>query len=271
MDHKVNFILPSTDFKQSLSKSLTVKSSLEPGKEITGDIEFSVVIPDYIFDALANTEPKFSTTYDQNSRGVSGCFSKKCLTRKFQKTQHAVLISILQDYIYSLTCHLLDKHSIETNSMTRKLFISFGSATEYERNRHNGAYMGERISQSFRYFTGYQVITDKFSGITRKLEKRYISKIYYAGKDAVRRKNDTCFKEKEDLFLLLTEHNESVEQFESRFSIIDWTEEREDFCKKIQETFVDVNSRLSSFLSNLDNKKIDLLISEKDIRFLTEK
>lgn len=272
MEHKVYFTLPSTDFKTSISKALTVKSTIDKQEVINGDIEYSVVIPDYIFNELADTEEQFSTTYDQNNRKISGLFSKRTLTHKFQRTQTCILISRLQEYISSLTQHILDKHSVETNTMTKKIFIAFNHSETQTRNDLNGAYTGEKISQSFKYFTGYEVMTDKFSGIKRKVEKRYISKILYASELSVSRKQDTGYKEQEDLFLTLTNQHESIEEFEQRYSIIDWSEEREAFCERIKQAFMKVNNELSSFLKNLDEDKINALMQNgSGLKFLTEK
>jgi len=124
-----------------------------------------------MFNELADTEPQFKTTFDVNNRNVSGLFSERTLTRKFKKTQTSFLIKNLQDYIFSLTQFLNDKHSIETSTMKKKLFISFNHSNIHTTNGLNGAYTGQQISQSFRYFTGYEVMTSKFSGISGTIKK----------------------------------------------------------------------------------------------------
>ena len=63
-------------------------------------------------------------------------------------------------------------------------------------------------------------------------------------------------------------YNGKVSDFEKEYSIIDWTEEREAFCKKIQDTFNKINGELSSFLTNLDNDKFDLLIEQNPLKLL---
>jgi hypothetical protein len=270
MKIKVPFHLPTADLKKSESKMLNVEMKIPDSMEVSGDIEYSVVIPDYMFDELADTEDQFKTKYDVNNRAdrISGLFSYRVLQRKFQKTQNAKLISQLQDYINGLTQFINDRHSVETATMTKKIFISFKHWNNHTRNDLNYAYTGRNISQNFQYFTGYEVMTDKFGGIDRKVTKRYISKIHYTPEGSSTRKLDTGFKEKDDLFLPLPNLNESIESFEGRYSIIDWTEEREDFCKKIQDTFLRVNKELEDFLKNIDNKKIDALMSGSGLKFL---
>jgi hypothetical protein len=270
MKIKVPFIVPTADLKNSEHKILNVEMKISDDLVVNGDIEYSVVIPDFMFDELADTEDQFKTKYDVNNRAdrISGLFSERTLTRKFQKTQNSRLISNLQDYIYGLTTFINDRHSVETATMTKKIFISFNHSDSHTRNNLNAAYTGRRIGQHFQFFTGYEVMTAKFSDFGREVKKQYISKIYYAPEGASMRKHDTGFQEKEDLFLVLTNLHESVESFESRYSIIDWTEEREDFCKKIQDTFVRVNKELEEFLKDIDNKKIDALMSGNGLKFL---
>ncbi len=71
------------------------------------------------------------------------------------------------------------------------------------------------------------------------------------------------------MFLKLINTRQTVETFESEYSIIDWTEEREKFCERIQETFKNVNEELDNFLTNIDNNKMDMLISNDGLKFLT--
>jgi hypothetical protein len=270
MKIKVPFVVPTADLKKWETKILNVEMKIPDTMEVSGDIEFSVLIPDFMFDELADTEDQFKTKYDVNNRAdrISGLFSDRVLQRKFQKTQNSHFISSLQDYISGLTTFINDRHSVETATMTKKIFISFNHGDDHTSNNLNSAYTGRRIFQGYRFFTGYEVMTDKFGGIDRKVTKRYISKIYYAPVGASMRKHDTNFQEKEDLFLPLNNLNESIESFESRYSIIDWTEEREAFCKKIQDMFVRVNTELEDFLKNIDNNKIDVLMSGSGLKFL---
>jgi len=261
MKIKVPFILPTSDFKNSELKELSVEMHISDTMIVNGNIEYSVAIPDYIFNEIANTEPQFKTEYDQNNRKISGLFSERTITRKFKKTQTSFLIENLREYISSLTQFLNDKYSLETSSIKKKLFISFKHSDSHTTNGLNGAYTGRSIQQSFRYFTGYEVMTSKFSGIEGTVKKEYISKIYYAAPGASLRKLDTGFKEKEDLFLKLPKYNQTIESFEAEYSIIDWSEEREDFCRKIEEKFIKVNEELDGFLKNLDDDKIEVLMT----------
>ncbi len=269
MKIKVPFILTTADFKSSESKELSVEMNIPTSMLVYGNIEYSVVIPDYMFNELANTEPQFKTEYDQNNREVSGLFSERTVTRKFKKTQTSMLISSLQDYISSLTQFINEKHSIETATMKKKLFISFKHSEVHTTNGLNSAYTGKAIQQSFKYFVGYEVMTTKYLNLINwEPQKKYISKILYAAPGSTIRKSDTGFKEKEDLFLSLPNHGQSVKDFENQYSILDWTEEREDFCKKIQEKFVKVNEELDSFLKNLDDDKMEMLMSSAGLKML---
>jgi len=268
MKIKVSFVLPTLDFKSSEYKELPVEMHIPDSMLVRGNIEYSVVIPDYMFNELSDTEPQFKTTYDINNRNISGLFSEKTIQRKFKKTQTSMLIENLQNYISSLTKFLNDKYSIETSTMKKKLFISFNHSDTHTINGLNYAYTGQQISQSFRYFTGYEVMTSKFSGLNRTVKKQYISKILYSAVGSSLRKLDTGFEEKEDLFLQLKKSGQTDDSFENEYSILDWTEERENFCKKIQETFIKVNNDLDNFLKNIDNTKIDLLISSNAIKHI---
>jgi hypothetical protein len=272
MKIKVSFTLPTSDFKGSELKELPVEMNIPESMAVNGNIEYSVIIPDYMFNELANSEPQFKTEYDVNNIKVSGLFSDRSLTRKFKKTQTSILISSLQEYILSLTQILNDRYSIETETMKKKLFISFKHSESHTTNNLNGGYTGKLIRQEFRYFTGYEVMTSKFSNLMsrEKIQKQYITKILYASPNSSIRKRDTGFTEDRELFLKLPNLNQSNDSFESEYSIIDWTEEREKFCEKIQNTFIAVNNELDNFLKNIDDNKMDMLISTGGLKFLGE-
>jgi hypothetical protein len=265
---KVAFTVPTKDFKGWENAELPVTISEPRNGVFYEDIEYSVVMPDYMFNELANTEPKFKTEYDQNNREISGLFSKKSITRKFKKTQTSILISALQSYFSELTTFINDKHSIETSTMKKKIFISFNHSSNHTHNNLNAAYTGEEIKQSFNYFIGYEIMTDKFSGINRTIKKRYISKILYHRTGSSLHKLDTGFKEKEDLFLQLENYGEATENFEKRYSIIDWTEERELFCERVKLRFQEVNEQLDKFLKDINDDKMEALMSNFEQKML---
>jgi len=88
------------------------------------------------------------------------------------KTQTSLLISNLQDYFNTLTTIITDRHSVETQTMKKKLFIDFSHSDIHTRNNLNGGYTGRSVSQSFKFFTGYEVMTDKFSSsLERKVTR----------------------------------------------------------------------------------------------------
>lgn len=262
MKLSANFVIPTKDFKKYELVKLPIKTNIPDNMEVQGDIEYSVVMPDFMFNEVADTEPKFRTKYDVNGGEVSGLFSDKTITRKFKKTQTAKLISFLQNYFSELTQFINDKHSIEKKTIKKKLIIDFKYDKYHTKNNLNGAYMGEQLNQSFRYFVGYELMTDKMSNsLEKKVEKNYISKIFYSPKGSTLYKKDTGFKEDEDLFLTLLEKYQKVEDFDNRYVIIDWTQEREDFFKNIKDKFDNLNQQLSTFINNIDDDKIEELMS----------
>jgi hypothetical protein len=272
MKIKVWFILPTPDFKKSIGKELPVEMNIPDSMSLNGNIEYCMTIPDYMFNELANSEPQFRTEYDINNNVASGLFSDRTVTKKFKKTQTSILISSLQEYISSLTQILNDRYSIETETMKKKLFIHFNHSENHTTSGLSGAYTGKLINQNFRYFVGYEVMSNKFNytlSIKKEITKKYITKILYASPNSSLRKNDTGFKEKEGLFLSLLQYNQSIESFEKEYSILDWTEERENFCEKIQNTFINVNNELDNFLKDIDDNKMNMLISN-GLKFLGE-
>lgn len=271
---KANFTIPTSDLKNFESKELTVNSNIPEDEQLFGDPEFKISIPDFMFKELADTEPQFDTEPDINKRktheSILGLFGEREITRKFKKTQTAKLISILQDYMIRLSEIIVDRHSLETATKTKKIFIKFTHDRKHHTNGLNNAYRGETIYQSFNYFVGYEIWTEK-TGIfddQSKPKKKYITHIGYASKHSSIQHYNTHFKEDENIVLDLPGLNQSIKRFEEEFTIIDWTQEREDFCKKIKETFDNVNKELSYFLTNINNETIESLMASNNLKIL---
>lgn len=261
---KANFLVPTSDFKESELKELQVKTTIPLEGALSGEVEYTVVIPNYIFDALADTEEKFSTKYDPNNREIFGHFSNRSLTRKFKKTQTSTMLSSLQDMFNELTRILNEKHSIETATMTKKIFIQFNHSVQHTTNNWCGSYRGQKINQTFNYFIGYETYTTRWNHMNQSgPNKKYVTRIEYHSPNSSTRKMDTGFEEDPDRLLPLNAHGQTAEDMEKKFTIIDWTQERQDFCEKIKQTFITINNDLSEFLMNLDNNKMDMLIAGK--------
>jgi hypothetical protein len=264
---KVNFLVPTEDFKNAELCPLNVSMNIDADKVLNGQFEYKVVIPDYMFNELANTEPQFTTEHNHNIRNVSGCFGLSELTRKFKKTQTSTNIDVLTNYFRELTAIINAKYSIETQTMKKKIFISFEHNERHISNGLNGAYWGEILNQTFHYFTGYEVMTDKYNLHDDNMQKKYITKIEYHSVWSTTRSRDTGFSEG-DRFLPLPKLNQRITDFETQFSIIDWTPEREAFCEQINQMFKKVNGDLSDFLKNLDNNKFEQLMTSGNIKLI---
>ncbi len=267
MKIEVNFWIPTKDFKKTVCTPLSVEMVADFDKPLSGQFEYKVKIPDFMFEELANSEPQFKTEYDQNNSKVSGCFGDRELTRKFKKTQTAKSIDTLKEYFNTLSNVLLKKYSLQTLSSKKKIFISFKHSANHHSNSLNSAYKGEFISQSFNYFIGYEVELEP-TLFNNHAKKDYITKIEYHPPNTSLSKRDSGFQEVEGLSKTLLSQRHNIKSFESEYCIIDWSEEREEFCKKIQETFKKINLDLDTFLQNIDNEKIDNMILTGNFKLL---
>ena len=163
MKLKGNFTVPTKDLKRFESIELPISVNIDEGKPICSDPEYSVVLPDFMFNELANTEPRFKTEYDQNNRSILGLFSDRTLTPKFKKTQTSKSINSLYKFFNDLTGIINERHSIEKETLKKKIFIRFAHSRNHTRSNRNAAYRGEEIRQAFNYFIGYEVMTRQFS------------------------------------------------------------------------------------------------------------
>lgn len=276
MKFKYKFNVPSNDFKKRETVELVVETNPETFEELSGtnaEMQYKIKIPDYIYNELVDTEPKYASKADDNNRAtISGCFpTNSPLYRKFQKTQTSTSLHHLYRYLSDLVSELNEKYSDEFISKKKKIFIKYNHSSVHSTNGYNGAYMGKTVKNYFQFFIGYETIrnmdSDSIQGrIFKPSEIDYITHIEFHPPSSSTRKKDSNFLE--DNRNIKLAGGKKPSDFASEYSIIDWTEEREAFCKQIQDTFEKINTDLASFLTDLNNDKFDLLITNNPLKLL---
>lgn len=260
MKFKHSFPVPSKDFKRFEHKSLWVETT--DNLEHINDVYFRVKIPDYMFDELADSTPKYKTTHDFNNHELVGCYDDRTISRKFKKTQSAVLLSTLKDFFSEMTNEIIERHNPPHEDIKKKIFIIYNYDNIHKRCDYNAAYMGKRVSSSFQFFIGYEIThKDEYinKGMMSEEKVVYKTKIEYHPKGSSTAKLDTNFHESDDTWISLSGRMKN-EDWARNFSIIDWTQEKEDFCVLIREKFDAINAELAKFLTNIDDEKFKLLM-----------
>ena len=133
----------------------------------------------------------------------------------------------------------------ESLQSEKYIAVKFNESNFQQKDSFNFASMGFRTTSSFQYFIVYKDIKPKgnLDRYNYKSDIRIGSEIvdkkwYYFGTNVIE---------------------------QGGFKLIKWTREREDYLKNIQGKFVDINSKLNEFLGNLDEDKLNLLMSNKSI------
>ena len=171
----------------------------------------------------------------------------------------------------------MDALPTETATTKKKIFIKFNSTTKFDRTDWLHAFLGKVTEQNFQYFVGYEVYSKQFISLSAHLngevkedgtQKAYFTKVRYSPIGTSSHK-DTNFQEGAEM-LPITEHNENPKYIESRYSIVDWTQEREDFCKKIQNAFIDLGDELKKFLTDITEEKFNALMTGNGLRLLSK-
>lgn len=219
-------------------------------------VEYKCTIPDYIFDDLKDTEPRFKTKYEINNARIYSNPSRRSLTTKFQKTQYSPSLSVLKEYIADLSNIIYDKYDDLKDEHIKKIFISFTNSDAVNRNGYNYAYLGEQITSKFNFFVGFEVVYKKQNNSLGKRPKYIVDHAYYPDGASIN------FKERGGHGIVKGVIYEPFQGrvYERDYSIVDWTQEREDFLNLIYSKFQKLNIDLNTFLSNLDNNKLDEII-----------
>ena len=118
--------------------------------------------------------------------------------------------------------------------------------------------MGKDVNNEFQFFIGYEVM-EKPSLMHPTMVAKYYTLIRHA--EGTFAHKSTNFMEGTKLEPLHMDTSTARENFLRTYQIIDWTQERENFLRNIEQKIIDLNTKLSNYLSNMDATKLDALIS----------
>ncbi len=219
----VEFDLVAEDFGHGRSKVILPVYTNEI-KSDTKEINYTVEVPDYIYDFLM-VHP------EEDKRPKS-----KVYTTNVFADLHTHL-STLGNYAHSLT-----EHDKELKKAEKVILVMFGAGQRETKDNWVHGYTGIQTNINYRYLIGYKMVKSSLSG----QKAIYVDKKWIAGKGFVTVRAD---ERKHPIFDV------------SGSKIISWTQEREDFLANIESNFKKLSDNLNTFLSDLDDNKLDLLIA----------
>lgn len=259
---EVKALLPTKDFKELDQVDITIKQ--HDYKPSDKDIMFEYTLPKYIYDELVDTEEKYQSyqTLQKKKKEIqkTGYRSfKDDTTNYFSKSIKYPLISLVLDKLNEYVNDLMYIKSKKNDRKEKKIFIKFSHSSRVDKCNWTFGYKGLNVASSFQYFIGYKVYNDNQFSINKP---PYTYETYERVMDGMRQKDGIksgeVYTEKE--LQPLIESGGSVSQFEKSYSIVDWSEESEEFLKNIQDKFINLNMKLDEFLCNIDNDKMKWLI-----------
>ena len=263
MDIKTKVFLPNADFTDNVLTEIIIKCLGFDQK--TNDVMYRYDLPNRLYGKLVDTQTKFRSyqNYLKNKeevkkRGVHSFNNEDELY--LQKHITEKLISIIVGKINELTFESIAIGKRNTLARKKKIFVNFDSETRHNRCNWTGGYMGERVELGFQFFIGYEV--EEQEGWLREKETvtNYYTLIKYATGSFA--KQDTNFQEGDHLEPLHMADSKARNNFINNHHILDWSQEREDFFKNhILDKFKELDERLKNYFADLDNDKINLLMS----------
>ena len=153
---------------------------------------------------------------------------------------------------------------VRFSEKSRKMIgIVFKSGENSVRDSFNFSYLGQKLTTSFNWFIVYEF--DDSNSILG-------GKKYYTWKKMVNKnQNLSGIKEFEGLDGIVDLQKEGRKSYltgKPEGILIEWTQEREDFLTSLESKFRKLSENLNEFLSDLDDKKLDLLIVNSSLNLL---
>jgi len=263
---QVNAQMISNDLCEIVHTSINIKVV---GLDSNNNMIYSYTLPKHIYDNMVDVEPEYQSYQnymlmkrDYVKSGKTGIYGLKYLKKTIESNLISTILSTILFYSNYIHEQLHKKELLKT----KKIFIRFKGAEHHSRCDWNGAYTGKVINTNFQYFIGYEIaelekismrnFTD--SNSVRNIVENYYTLILHSTGSLVSR--STNFQEGSVLMQLYM--NQNRKEFLLNHSIIDWTQEREDFFKKIQNQLTSLNTSLTDYLCDLDNDKVDLIMTK---------
>lgn len=231
--------LPTEDYKKNATQNLELTVYMTKIDSNTKRILFRVDIPDYIYNKC------------MENPDIENRLSLKYIESENLSTLH----SEMSDYA-NKACHV---HDLLTSSEKnkKKIGVVFDSGNSLERDSFNFAYLGKRTNITFRWYIVYEY--EKSSFFSNE-------KCYFTWKKNMGAGTTIgAFREYKGVVDFENKGIKSHLSSKPQGVLLDWTQEREDFLIALEEKFRNLSSNLNEFLSDLDNQKIDNLISSSSV------
>lgn len=200
------------------------------------DVEYSCYIPDELYNELYRMTDKDKIPYNKIIKEIS-------IVRLKEK---------LIEHCNDLRSYMNEVEQMKKNK--KMLAISYESNVNTHYDDYNHGLIGDNVGFNFRYYVLYKsynehALVNKNTYFTKE------KKLYNTGLNA-NKVNDGYNVIQE---ASINNRNEIL---------IDWTQEREDFLKNIQDSFINIKNNLDNFMSKLNDKEIDLLLESSPNLFL---
>ena len=244
---KTSFLIVNEQFTDREWKDLNVSIV-----EMDNTVQFETVYPDYIYNEAKKISPEL---YDSRTKAKT-------------KIIRCPYLQGLKDDLADISIKIETVHTFKDDYGEKVIFIKFHGQINEPRSWTGGG-MGLVNVINFQYFIGYRFIgfgkKNLLDEKERKLEK-YTSQ-YKLGRFEGRGDGSSC-DGRENTIVSLHQTDKDMEYLKREFVIIPWTEEREEYLKKIQENFTTLTNKLNDFLKDLTEEKLDHLIENQPVRKL---
>lgn len=221
------------------SESSTLKVSTIFNPE-NNSFQFKLRIPTHIFDMVKDKDDKYFTNPEKEYSWST--------SKKFTQTISDITLSSLIEQLKEISSDATMYSNRNTEKDEKYIAIDFSNSNRQMKDNFNFADMGHLVKSSFQFFVVYKIIKSPHS----------LDRYNYKSKKRISGGNMSFGDSNQEKRGWYYYGVDIVEQYQ----LIKWTQEREDFLTKVQNKLHSVNQTLETYLSNLDEDKIELLMKD---------
>lgn len=264
-DFKYKFKIANKEFNGTEEVELTVHTEIKEEKYATY-LWFTVTIPKYLYDKVVDTEEKYLVTRPEDF------FAKekdKWGNEKFVRFKNQLRSTDFRTIVHEfekISCDAIQAQRVEDSVKEKVILVKYQTQEHKEVDRWHNAQKGLKIESVFQFFVAYQRAVEKYSInylLSQPKEERDAVYVY----ESLEQSTSGLQGQSKGYGFKRYWNNPTLEGFK----VIAWTQEREDFFNHIQGQFQLLNKKLSDFLSDMDEAKVNFILAKyKSMQFLPE-
>jgi len=184
-----------------------------------------------------------------------------------EKCCRSTVFEIIKEQIFNISHKVIAHCTFKDEIGEHVIFIEYSGSVKDERSGHYGSDMGKKSAMRFQFFDGYRLIKNSTEGLGDQVKTIIVEKYSAYYKPSKYDGPSAEWRRKE--LKPLHHTKQDIVDLKNKFIIIPYTEERFTYLVQLQSKFEELIEKVNSYLDDLTEEKLDVLMSMSPLKLLT--